>query len=67
MYGEFGWVRFLVVCFLYKSIPTHVKMFVAGKSGPNAIFDLIFIGLRWPGVGEFVGFITTINMFSNPT
>ena len=25
--------------------------------GPNAAFDLIFLGLGWPWVGEFVGFI----------
>ena len=28
-----------------------------GKSGPNATFDIIFLGLGWPWVGEFVGFI----------
>ena len=28
-----------------------------GKSGPNATFNLIFRGLGWPWVGEFVGFI----------
>ena len=28
-----------------------------GKSGPNAIFNLIFLGLGWPWVVEFVGFI----------
>ena len=29
-----------------------------GKSGPNATFNLIFLGLGWPWVGEFDGFIT---------
>ena len=28
-----------------------------GKSGPNATCNLFFLGLRWPWVGEFVGFI----------
>ena len=56
--GEFGRVRFLVVCFLYKPIPTHEKIFAVGKSGGrNATFNLIFLGLGWPWVGEFVGFI----------
>ena len=27
------------------------------KSGPNATFTQIFLGLSWPWVGEFVGFI----------
>ena len=27
-----------------------------GKSGPNATFNLFFLGLGWPWVGEFVGF-----------
>ena len=36
-----------------------------GKSGPNATFDLILLGLSWPWVGEFVGF--TIMFFVFPT
>ena len=28
-----------------------------GKSGPNATFNLFCLGLGWPWVGEFVGFI----------
>ena len=39
-----------------KSIPTHEKIFAVGKSGPNATFNLIFLGLGWPRVGEFDGF-----------
>ena len=50
-----------------KSIPTHEKLFAVGKSGPNATFSLIFLGLGWPWVGDFVGFITILNVFSNPT
>ena len=39
------------------------------KNGPNAIFNLIFLGLGWSWVGEFVGFMImfTWYMFSNPT
>ena len=49
--GEFGWVGFLVACFLYKPIPTHEKVFAVGKRGINATFNLIFLGLGWPWVG----------------
>ena len=40
-----------------KPIPTHEKIFVVGKSGPNATFSLNFLGLGWSWVGEVVGFI----------
>ena len=50
-----------------KPIPTHEKIFAVGKSGPNATFNLIFLGLGWPWVGEFVGFTNNIHVFSNPT
>ena len=40
-----------------KPIPTHEKIYAVGKSGPNATFNLFFLGLGWPWVGEFVGFI----------
>ena len=40
-----------------KPIPTHEKIFAVGKSAPTATFNLIFLGLGWPGVEEFVGFI----------
>ena len=51
-----------------KPIPTHEKMFAVGKSGPNATFNLIFLGLGGPWVGEFVGFIIFAwYMFPNPT
>ena len=50
---------FLYSVFYIKSIPTHDKSFAVGKSGPNATFDLILLGLGlgWPWVGDFVGFI----------
>ena len=36
-----------------KPIPTHEKIIVVGKSGPNATFHLFFLGLGWPWVEEF--------------
>ena len=59
--GEIGWVGFdcvgfLVVCLLHKINPNPRKLFAVGKSGPNATF-LIFLGVGWPWVGEFVGFM----------
>ena len=46
-----------------KPIPTQEKIFAAGKSGPNVTFNRIFIGLGWPWVGEFVGFIIIFTRF----
>ena len=37
--------------------------FAVGKSGPNATFNLIFLGLGWPWVGEFDGFIVIFVCF----
>ena len=55
--GEFVSVRFLVVCFLYKTNPNPRKIICCGKKvGPIATFNLFFLGLGWPWVGEFVGF-----------
>ena len=34
-----------------------------GKNGPNATFNLIFLGLGWPWVGELVGFIIILVCF----
>ena len=57
--------------FLYKyikSIPTHEKISAVGKNGPNATFNLFFLGFGWPWVGEFVGFtILIIICFQTPT
>ena len=67
---EFGWVGFLVVCFLYKTNPNpRKKVFTAGKSGPNATLNPILLGLGWPWAGALVGFMTRFTwcMFSNPT
>ena len=50
-------IGFLYSVSYIKSIPTHEKLFAVGKSGPNSTFNLIFLGLGWPWVGEFVGFI----------
>ena len=58
--GEFGWGG---VFSYIKSIPTHEKIFPVVKSGPNATVSLIFLGLGWPWVGEFVGFIIISRCF----
>ena len=56
--GEFGWVEFLVVCFLYKLKYQPTKKYLLWeKVAQNATFNLIFLGLGWPWVGEFVGFL----------
>ena len=34
-----------------------------GKSGPIVTFVLIFLGLGWPWVGEFVGFIIVFTRY----
>ena len=57
-----SWVR-LVTCFLHEILPTHEKMFAVGKSGPNATFKIVLLGLGWPWVGEFVGFIIIFTCF----
>ena len=46
-----------------KSIPTHKKKIAVGKSGPNANFNLVFLGLGWPWVGEFDGFMIIFTCF----
>ena len=60
-------MRFLVVYFLYKPIPTHEKLFAVGKSGPNATLNPFFLvvglALGW-GVRRFH---YNIYMFSNST
>ena len=43
-----------------KSIPTHEKLFAAGKCGPNA---MVLGLLGWPWVGVFVGFIVILSCF----
>ena len=37
--------------------PNHEKLLALGKNGPNATFNLFFLGLGSPWVGGFVGFI----------
>ena len=46
-----------------KSIPTHEKIFAVGRSGPNATFNFFVLGLGWPWVGKFVGFILIFTCF----
>ena len=60
-WGNFGRVRFPVVCLLYKVNPNPRNIFFVGKNGPNATFILILLGLGWPWVGEFVR-LTKINL-----
>ena len=40
-----------------KSILTHEKIFAVGKGTQTPLFNLFFLGLGWPWVEEFVGFI----------
>ena len=68
--GEFGGVGFLEVCFLYKTNPDPRTLICRGKKWPKMpLLTCFFLGLGWPWVGEFVGFIIifTSFMFSNPT
>ena len=61
---HFGWVNgFLYSVSYIKPFPTHEKLFAVGKSGPNPTFNLFFLGLGWPWVGEFVGFIVIFNRY----
>ena len=62
--GECGWVRLLAVCFLYKTNPNPQKISYCGKNvAQMPLLNLIFLGLGWPWVGEFVGFIKYLHAF----
>ena len=51
-------VRFLVVCFLYITNANPRKVICCGKKWPKMpLFNLFFLGLGWPWVGEFDDFI----------
>ena len=66
MFGEriwLGWFFCKSVSYV-KSIPTHEKKIAVGKSGPHATFNLFFLGLGWPWVGEFDGFIIIFICFA---
>ena len=55
---ECGWVRFLAVYFPHKTNPNPRKIYMLWeKVALNATFNLFFLGLGWPWVGEFDGFI----------
>ena len=46
------------------SCVSYIKSICCGeKSGPNATFNLFFLGSGWPWVGEFVGFILVFICF----
>ena len=50
--GEFGSVRFLLVCFLYKTNPDPRKVICCGNSGPKATFNPTrYFLLRYVGLG----------------
>ena len=57
----------MVVIFLYKTNPKPRKIIAVGKSGANATFNLVFLGLGWPWVGELVGFIVIFYTYVFPT
>ena len=66
--GEFGWVRFPVICFLYKTNPNPRKSYLLwGKSDLNATFNLIFLVLGWPLGWGVRRFHNNIYMFPNQT
>ena len=63
--GEFGRIGFLVVCFLSTTDPNPRKIIYCRKKWPKRHFlTYFFLGLGWPWVGEFVGFIIMFIMFS---
>ena len=54
---------FLCSVSLYKTNPTPRKIVCCGKKvARNAPFNLYFLGLGWPWVGEFIGFIIISSM-----
>ena len=64
--GNLVGLGLLVVCFLpvYKTNPNRRKVIYRGKKvTQNATFTLFFLGLGWPWVGEFVGFIIILRCF----
>ena len=66
MFAEsFVWLGFLQSISYINSIPTDEKSFAVGKkSGAQMpLFNLIFLGLGWPSVGEFVGFMIILMRF----
>ena len=63
-------IGFLQSVSYIKSIPTHEKNICGEKKVAQLPpYNLVFLGLGWPWVGEFVGFmiICTRYMFSSPT
>ena len=64
-----GWLRLLAVLLSYtKPIPTHEKLPSCGKTvAQMPLLTKYFLGLGWPWVGEFVGFIMIFACFPTPT
>ena len=55
---------FLVVCFLYETNPNPRKnICLCEKVVQTPLFNLIFLGVGWPWVGEFDGFIILLVCF----
>ena len=67
-YTQFGWVAFLVVCFLYKTNPNPRKKNCCGtKVVQMVLFHLFFLVLGWPWVGLAMGWgVLWFDAFSNP-
>ena len=69
-----GCVMFLVVCFLQitnlnprKKNKKNKNKKLREKMAQMPLFDLIFLGLGWPWVGEFDGFTVTFICMLFPT
>ena len=65
--GEFCWVEFLAVCFLCKTNPNPRTNICCGTKvafvSQTPLFTYFFLGLGWPWVGEFDGFVTIVACF----
>ena len=58
-----GWFSCSLFPIQNQSQPTK-KYLQWGKSGSNAILNLVFLWLGWPCGGEFVGFIILSSQFA---
>ena len=64
MRGEFGWVGFLAVCFLFTINSNPRKIVFRGEADQNATLNLIVLGLGSPWVEKFVDFMIIFIDFS---
>ena len=59
-----GGLAFFVVCFLYKINPKPTKKYLLWeKVAQMPLSAYFFLGVGWPWVGEFVGFIIILICF----